>query len=115
MFLSFGIIAQPALYLQFYNILLPQIIDNNVRSGLISGLGFNIIITCAINDWFQIEQELFSSIFLFESFLQWSKNLCKCGNEMLHDQPHIEFSILHKQILCQITFPGKNIVFQFFF
>ena len=75
LFLSFGIIARPAPYLQFYNILLPQIIDNNVRSGLISGLGFNIIITCAINDWLQIEQELLSSFFLFESFFQWSKYL----------------------------------------
>ena len=44
-------------YLEFYNILLTKIIYYDIRPCLISGLSFYIVISSAIDDWFQIQKE----------------------------------------------------------
>ena len=67
LFLALGIVARAAPDLQLDDILLPQIIDDHIGSGLISGLCFDIIVSCAVDNRLQIQQELLSSVLLFET------------------------------------------------
>ena len=48
-------------YFQFNDMLFSQIINDNIRSLLISGSGFDIIVSCTVNDRFQKQQKILSS------------------------------------------------------
>ncbi len=62
--------------LQLNDILLTEIIHNDIRSRLISGLCFNIVVSGSVDDRFQVKQKLFSSVLFIEAVCQWSTNLC---------------------------------------
>ena len=63
LFLALGMIPRAMPDFQFDNNLLTEIIDNDICSGLISCLRFNIIVASPVNDWFQVQQEQLSSVF----------------------------------------------------
>ena len=85
--------------LQFDNVLLSEVIDDDIRSALVTGLRFDLVVSGSIDDRFQIQQELLSPVFFTESFLKRPIDLCIGFDKPLHDQPHIQFSVRNKQIL----------------
>lgn len=107
------VIPVAAPYLQFYNILLPQIVNDYICARLIPGLGFYIIISSSVYDWLQIQKKKFSAVLLLEFFLKRSENLQISAYKFLQNQSHIQSAAFDKLILNQITFPGKQILSYF--
>ena len=62
LFLPIRVIPWTPPYLQLNDILLSEIIDYDVRPGLITGLGFNVVIPRSIDDRFQIQKKLLPSV-----------------------------------------------------
>ena len=62
LFLPIRVIPWPPPYLQLDDILLSQVIDYHIGSGLITGLGFDIVVPCSVNDRLQIQEKLFSAV-----------------------------------------------------
>ena len=62
-------------YFQLDYILLTKIIDYNISSGLISGLCFDVVVACTVDNGLQEKQELLASVFLFEFFFKRSEYL----------------------------------------
>ncbi len=62
LFSSFIIFGSPPQF-DLYNKLFAKVIHDYIRPPGIPCLCFDIIISCAVNDWFQIQQEDFPSVF----------------------------------------------------
>ena len=76
LFLPIRVIPWPPPYLQLDDVLLSQVIDYDVRPGLIAGLGFDIVVPCSVDDRLQIQEKLLPPVFLLKPVLQRSINLC---------------------------------------
>ena len=80
-------IASP--HLHFNDKLLPQIINDQIRTFLISGSRFHIIIASAVNDRLHIEHKIPASVFLKEPFITITVNVVKMNDKFFKDKLHI--------------------------
>ena len=88
---------------------------SRIGAQVISGLGFNIVVSCAVDNRFQIEQKLLSPVFFIKSVNKRAKYLCVHFSKPFQNQPHIQFPVCHEHALSHIACPGENIIFQLCF
>ena len=86
--------------LEFDNVLLPEIVDDNVRSGQVACLCLTVIIAYAVDDRAKVGEENLSTIVLHELvIISRTVELVEVNAESLQEMAHIDNAIVDELVL----------------
>ena len=92
------IVLVPTPDLHLHHELLAPIIHHHIRPPRIPGLGFQVIISCAVNNGLQVQQEELQPILFDEFLIIITINFLKIFHELFQHSIHIKPAVLDKLI-----------------
>ena len=81
LFFSLSVILLSMPDLQFDYISFSKIVYNHICPALIPCLSLNVVVTYSVNNWSEIQQEVFSAFFFNEFLIPISVNIMKMNNK----------------------------------